>query len=156
MCEICELAKINRMTFYNHYNDKYALFIDALSDIKNTVLYRYKRETVILDLRKKSDCILHLFKIICEVSYEYRKITKSVSSSQHFSHLFKIITDLFTSSPITIIDNPENSTSFEYEKAFIIGGITALLQYYVINYPNNLDVNAFFNYVKSLIEIKIK
>ena len=79
VCEICELAKINRMTFYNHYNDKYALFVDALSDIKNTILYRYKRETVILDLRKKSDCILHLFKIICEVSYEKRKTEKRIS-----------------------------------------------------------------------------
>ena len=41
VCEICEHAGIHRMTFYNHYADKCALFDEAIQDIKDNIHDRY-------------------------------------------------------------------------------------------------------------------
>lgn len=38
--DICNEACVNRITFYNHYKDKYELFDDALGDVINAVIAR--------------------------------------------------------------------------------------------------------------------
>ncbi|MDE5856485.1 MAG: TetR/AcrR family transcriptional regulator, partial [Anaeroplasmataceae bacterium] len=36
--KICETAKVNRVTFYKHYQDKYDLFQSYIDDMKNEIL----------------------------------------------------------------------------------------------------------------------
>lgn len=47
--QICTLAKVNRITFYNHYHDKFDLFSKVLADRFKLLLSEYKELTSDLD-----------------------------------------------------------------------------------------------------------
>lgn len=38
--DICTLAMVNRMTFYNHYKDKYELLRDVILELRETILQK--------------------------------------------------------------------------------------------------------------------
>ncbi len=42
--EICKKANVNRMSFYNHYDDKYDLLNDIMNNIKETLIGKFIEE----------------------------------------------------------------------------------------------------------------
>lgn len=42
--EICKKANVNRMSFYNHYDDKYDLLNDIMKNIKETLIGKFLAE----------------------------------------------------------------------------------------------------------------
>ena len=62
--EICDLALINRMTFYKHYEDKYDLFNDTvrftIETIKNAVISEVKPQNIYTDPAKFCSTVISL------------------------------------------------------------------------------------------------
>lgn len=81
--EICEVAEINKMTFYKHYNDKYDLFEDCVKS-QAEKLYKSTLETLKLSSPIKEDlpafCAM-AFSTFVEVCFQYRNSIIALSSS---------------------------------------------------------------------------
>lgn len=62
--EICDLALINRMTFYKHYEDKYDLFNDTvrftIETIKNAVISEVKPQNIYTNPAKFCSTVISL------------------------------------------------------------------------------------------------
>lgn len=91
MC-ICEKAMVNRMTFYKHYQDKYALLDDCLDNIKDEILDACEAKLN----RKIEECTLceftmALIEAVINTCSEYREIITSLMVEDNTLLMFIIL-----------------------------------------------------------------
>lgn len=147
VCQICEAAKINRMTFYNHYDDKYALFSDAICDIREEI--RKKFEIELKNKHTIDEKMFLLFELTVETSERYHSIIKSLSNSQEYYSLFHIVENIFIT-PIEeffyFTTNGDTELA-KLEATYAIGGISASISYYIKNI-DSLNRDKFMTFAK--------
>ena len=75
--DICEKAHINRMTFYNHYQDKYDLFNECINVffIHLGEVYFLKTKSLHIDIKHEPyDCLKILIEILVDYAYDNEKV----------------------------------------------------------------------------------
>lgn len=75
--DICNKARVNRMTFYNHYEDKYDLFNECIHVFFVHVNEAYNHKTQIkkIDIKHNPyDCLKILIEILVDFAYDNEKI----------------------------------------------------------------------------------
>lgn len=120
--DIIKLAKVNRSTFYNHYQDIYDLADKIKENMYKDVLELYKEESI-----KK------------EHSYNYLKLFKHIKDNQlYYKTMFKLNFD-FTNYYNFHLEKNEaikyygTTTNIDYHIEFFKAGISAIIKKWLFN-----------------------
>lgn len=134
--KICELAEINRMTFYNHYEDKYDLFIDCLNDIKKEISETYKIHTQDIEIKANpTKCIMIAIRLILDKCDEYKDILLSIATNEENSMVLYIIRNLVEKDFLNLLNKEQIKPLIKYPipifSSFITWGISGAMFYWL-------------------------
>lgn len=89
--DICNHALINRSTFYSHYNDKYELLADYISDLKKSLLSELEKNKNTLNTK---EYYLEMIKLFLNHIEEKRGSYLSTVINNHNSIMMDIVYDV--------------------------------------------------------------
>ena len=157
--DICSKAEINRVTFYTHYNDKYELLHELLSDIcdlidhENHIYYqKHKTGDLIADY---TSMISHSIYKIC---FQNKELINSLNNNA--DPIFeKMIEEIIIKEGIKTINLLKDKLDIYYPNRFIIefliGGFKKLVFEYALT-EQNLTEKEFFMYFDKLFYSLLK
>lgn len=89
--DICEVALINRSTFYAHYDDKYDLLVALIEELKNTILLelKYNENEYI-----SKEYFMELLKILINHIDENREIYSAIVTHNRNGLLIDFLIDV--------------------------------------------------------------
>ncbi len=136
--DICQKANINRITFYNHYKDKYDLFDSLIKrfkdDLTNTINKNFKQDITLINVEKK---VRALIAICLEKCLKYQDVILILSNEDSNPLVEYIIyTSLELIAKEVIIDlklNQYKNFSLDLISTYIVGGLTATILYWLRN-----------------------
>ncbi len=131
--EICELADINRSTFYSHYANRYELLNsieeEFIEDMVTTLSqYNFSKEEEALQMTEK------IFKYIAAKS-DVCQILLSENSDIHFQKKGMMITREFIFKNL-ITDRQLDQETFEYMSMFFVSGSIHVIKSWLENGMN--------------------
>lgn len=156
--DICKTAMINKMTFYNHYQDKYSLLDDC---VKTLAMEIYKKSIGDVDVNEAfaKDPVGFCVKLICAVleeCYEKRKVIESLVSGDN-----AFVGYILETCVQKIINNLLEVTIKDYQleyplpliSSFLVGGIKNVFEKnYIPSHPSVEEVREistkFFTAIK--------
>lgn len=127
--DLCEEADVNRMTFYKHYEDKYALLRDCLNDFRKQICANL--ETHDMDCPPTQYCLNVLEEILFFCGKHRGFIRTMLKESTTFTitlvsdSIREMFTDLFRE--LFMVDG--ESITLEYGSAFIAAGVESVIAY---------------------------
>lgn len=159
--DICKFAKVNRMTFYNHYSDKYDLFNDAVMSTKEQIFNEYAVKAKGLDFKKNPDkCLFILTELIVNQTIKYQDVIYNLILHQDndiATYILKNTCDDAIKYIITSI-NDINSYSLNFPielvSAFISGGTSSIVVYW-LNHRNEISKEEFLDSLYKAIKLII-
>lgn len=134
--EICKLARINRITFYNHYHDKYDLFNSILHDLKLTINNRI--ESKLKEVKNNNatslfDSLMTSIVAFIDICYENKKVILSVIKNKNNAVLQYLVKDFIEKSLLEIIKKynlyPLFNVPLEPLLSFYTGGSISLIEH---------------------------
>lgn len=151
--DICELAEVNRVTFYTHYNDKFELLEDLMNDIMQAIGQNNKKY---YELYKTGDPIKDFTMVISHSIYktcfENKKLLLVLEKYEN-KKLAEMMEKAVFNEGLKIIDTLKNTLEFNYPTNFIInflmGGFSKLIFDYALK-ENELTEEKFFIYFDKL------
>ena len=154
VCEICEHAGIHRMTFYNHYADKYALFDEAIQDIKDNIHDRYTKQIHLNSSISYTEQVIRLFEVLINELSVYRPIFKSIIGSDDYYELFSLIHKTFEEglTDVSYRIFKESNSYLDLKIKFFIGGVGHLITYYMYN-KEEINFQEFKDCIRKIIDI---
>lgn len=153
VCEICDNADIHRMTFYNHYTDKYALFSETIADIKEEIHHRYNRELILCAKLNPSEQVIKLFEVLINELNAYKPIFNSIIGSENHHELFALIHKTFEEGLTDLSYHIFNdkSTYLDLKVKFFVGGVGHLITYYMYD-KDNINSSEFKTCLRKIID----
>lgn len=136
--ELCKLACVNRMTFYNHYQDKYDLFNDIIEKLKGNLIFKF------LEYAQNDFSVTNIPNLLYKISelaidecIIYQNIILSISSDDESSLIQYIISNSLNDSIVKVLESL-NSKADKINKiplmaSFLTGGITSLILHWLEN-----------------------
>lgn len=136
---ICSLANVNRITFYNHYYDKYDLFNNIISDETEKIKLKLNAETKDFEAKTNPTKYISSFiKLYIEVCCQNREFVFSVMTLQDNSILQFIFKNHIEKTIREVIStfNLESKlfVPLDLYVSFLTGGI-----YYITSYCISTD-----------------
>ena len=157
--KICDEANVNRVTFYNHYQDKYDLFKEYLDEILMDVFNQSKDS---FDISKEPNLFFKcLFNNIVELCFNNKDILKTLEY-QGNSIIAYIIQNTAYEKLINLVLNHFSSNDLKYPaqavSAFLIGGFTSIISYYLNTKGENKQdiISLGDNFIDDLLKIMLK
>ena len=89
--DICNIALVNRSTFYAHYNDKYELLVELINNLKNNLLAALDSNKHIVNTK---EYYMEMIKLIFEHIDSEKDIYYSIILSNRNSIITDIIIDV--------------------------------------------------------------
>ena len=114
---ICDVAGVNRGTFYHHYETQYALYDDIIADVSADI------ETLIRDAKEKDGTPLPILTEVFRYAERNRDLFLVILSTNSNLNLGEV----FTTQVDRILEKEHNSELFNYCTQFIAAGITNIL-----------------------------
>ena len=157
--DICKKADINRVTFYTHYTDKYALLHELLHDTVDLItrenqIYLQKNKTGDI-IKDYTNTISHSVYKIC---FENKSIIKSLNKTEN-NIFVKMVEEIVVQEGLKNINAINNLVEYKYPNNFIIqfllGGFSKLIFEYALS-ENNLSEKEFFEYFNNLFYSLLK
>ena len=158
--QICTEAGISRITFYNHYQDKFDLFYNILIDEKeklsNMFLEKAGGLSLALNLHK---CIMIFIEQVVNECIKYRELILSVIHHDDNATIQYIAKD--------VLEKAFNEFGEKYhiEKfikmpvavacAYITGGVISLMHYFLTNI-NDYSKEDILKYCEKMINISLQ
>lgn len=129
--DICEVAEINRVTFYSHYKDKYELLYDLLTDLINFI---EEASANYLDKNRTDDPIRDyantMSHAVYKICFENRKVLQSIGKQEN-SIFMKMLEDIIIKNGLKKFVNLDKKLTLKYPPEFIlkfiIGGFSHLI-----------------------------
>lgn len=88
--EICEVALINRSTFYAHFEDKYTLINSFISDLKNELVSELQKNNNISSFK---EYYMELIKLLLDHIFEQKNIYRTIAINNRNSIIMDMIYD---------------------------------------------------------------
>lgn len=137
---ICEKALINRVTFYNHYSDKYDLFNDYLDEI---LLNAFNKSTSEFNIKTNPNSFFKtLFKNIASLCYKDKNLLKTIELQENSIVAF-IIQNTAYEKLRKLLEMNYAPNELKYPastiSAFLMGGFANIITYYINNENSNFD-----------------
>lgn len=139
--DICKYALVNRSTFYNHYQDKYDLLDDYLTDLKNKLFN--------LNFQDIKSYYLSFFSILLDFIDKNRKSFIDILINNKNSIMIDILLNKIIKD---ILDNTNINLKIEKEIIikFYLGGTIYLIKEYLSN--NKYTKKDMLDYLNKLIQ----
>lgn len=137
---ICDKALINRVTFYNHYSDKYDLFNDYLDE---TLMNVFNESVNEYNIKSQPDLFFKsLFQNIARLCFTNKNILKTIEFQENSIIAF-IIQNTAYDKLKRLLEMNFSPNELKYPastiSAFLMGGFTNIISYYVNNKNSNFD-----------------
>ena len=114
---ICEVAGVNRGTFYHHYETQFALYEEIMADVSADI------EALILDTKERDGTTLPLLTEVFRYAERNRDLFLVILSTNSNLNLG----EEFTKQVDRFLEKENNSEMFNYCTQFIAAGITNIL-----------------------------
>lgn len=142
--EICDNAMINRVTFYDHFNNKEELLNSIIEDIKQDIIKELKKDNSIYDFKKN-------YRKILEKVINYNVSLIDYNNTLLFvSSLYKIFTDYLDETMKS--DNIENT---KITSQFFSGALVSVILCWVKD-NNKIKKEDLLNSICILLEKSLK
>lgn len=153
--KICKYAHVNRVTFYNHYQDKYELFQSYLDEMKKEILKPiYSTSFKIDSIEKLSFFFSSIFLKMIDAIYKEKDCIIHFGKQEN-SMLMYMINSTAYKSLKAIFQEIKNYYQLKYDEeyiiSFIVGGTNYMIYYWMQNEMMNdiehfkCQVNCFLN-----------
>ncbi len=157
--DICETANINRMTFYNHYQDKYDLFNESILNGFRLLREEYDKRTKHLDIHKDVyECLSILAEIFVEFVYNNVPVLNHIlerNEDNLASFMFnRALDESFSNVILDAGFNDSMNPPISLVIAFFAGGSSSLFEYW-INHKDSISKEEFLSYIKRAIKAVI-
>lgn len=114
--DICELALINRSTFYAHFEDKYELLYDYIKNLKNELKIELAKNK---EISNTKEYYIEMIKILLNHVEDKKEIYRSVMLHNQNSIMTDIIYNALNEDILTHAqENKSNNTSIPNEIIF--------------------------------------
>lgn len=114
--DICELALINRSTFYAHFDDKYELLYDYIKNLKNELKTELSKNK---EISNTKEYYIEMIKILLNHVEDKKEIYRSIMLHNQNSIMADIIYNALNEDILDHIqDNKTNSTGIPNEIIF--------------------------------------
>lgn len=142
VADICKHALVNRSTFYNHYQDKYDLLDDLLTDFKNRIFYLNNYQ----DIKRY---YLSFFSTLLDYIDEHKKSFTDILVNNKNSIMIDILLNKLVKD---ILDNTNIKLKIEKEIVvkFYLGGTIYLITEYLSR--NKYTKKDMLDYLDKLIQ----
>jgi len=130
--KICDEANVNRVTFYNHYQDKYDLFKEYLDEILMDIFNSSKEAYEISTepnlffktlFNKIADLCFDNKNILMTLEYQGNSIMAYIIQNTAFEKLSNLVANHFDAAKLRY---PANAVS-----VFLVGGFTNITSFYL-------------------------
>ena len=91
VADICNVALINRSTFYAHYNDKYELLVDFINDLKENLLVTIEQNNY--DVNSKA-YYLEMIRLVLDYLDSRKDMYHSILVNNKSSIIMDILTEV--------------------------------------------------------------
>ena len=152
--DLCELAEVNRVTFYTHYNDKSELLNELLEEISKSVEEenaKFMRENKLDDPLK--DYAMMVSNSIYHVCVKNRHVISSLNKQQSVI-LLSAFDQIMVKRGIETLDKLKGEIKLNFPPEFIIkfllGGISKITYEWAIK-NNSMNEQEFFDNVYNLL-----
>ena len=142
VADICKYALVNRSTFYNHYQDKYDLLDDLLTDLKNRIFNLNNYQDII-------SYYLSFFSTLLDYIDEHKKSFTDILVNNKNSIMIDILLNKLVKD---ILDNTNIKLKIEKEivvKFYLSGTIYLITEYLSRNKYTKKDM---LDYLDKLIQ----
>ncbi len=156
--KICQDANINRVTFYNHYEDKYDLFVDYLDDTIKKIFDDSNKKFDIKDDPK--NFFKTLFFNIADLCFKYKGILQTIEHDQN-SLVVYILQKKANENVVKLISYRYKDEELKYSPvtiaSFLTGGFSNLLVHYITEDNSNFEklINEANLIIEDLLSIVI-
>lgn len=142
VADICKHALVNRSTFYNHYQDKYDLLDDLLTDFKNRIFYLNNYQDI-------KSYYLSFFSTLLDYIDEHKKSFTDILVNNKNSIMIDILLNKLVKD---ILDNTNIKLKIEKEIVvkFYLGGTIYLITEYLSR--NKYTKKDMLDYLDKLIQ----
>ncbi|MEI0563837.1 TetR/AcrR family transcriptional regulator [Brachyspira pulli] len=150
--EICDNAMINRVTFYDHFNNKEELLNSIIEDIKQDIIKELKKDNSIYDFKKNYRKILEKVLNYFDDNKQYFNVSLiDYNNTLLFvSSLYKIFTEYLDETMKT--DNIENT---KITSQFFSGALVSVILCWVKD-NNKIKKEDLLNNICILLEKSLK
>ena len=114
---ICEVAGINRGTFYHHYETQFALYEDVMTDVSDEI------GGLIRDAKQRDGSMLPILTEVFRYAEDNRELFLVILSTNSGLNLGEV----FTKHVNRYLEKENNSEMFNYCTQFIAAGIANIL-----------------------------
>ena len=150
--EICERALINRSTFYSHFDDKFTLFDNLISDMKNNLLGELSKKEITDDTKEYYMDIIKI--LLDEIDNNKDIYVASLINNRNSIAMDMIYTTLKEDLKIKTKNHKEGKIPNEFLASFYIGGIyIACMEWIKGGFKYSKD--DIIEYIDSLIDEKL-
>lgn len=139
--ELCKSACVNRMTFYNHYHDKYDLFNDIIEKLKTNIIikfYEYAQND--FSITNIPNLLYKISELVLDECVTYRDIILSLNNDDESSLIQYIIANALNTSMTkvlqTLIVKEDLTNKIPLLSVFLTGGISSLIIHWLENGKN--------------------
>ena len=139
VADICKYALVNRSTFYNHYQDKYDLLDDMLTNLKNKIFNLDNYQDI-------KSYYLSFFNTLLDYINEHKKSFTDILINNKNSIMIDILLNKIIKD---ILDNTKLKEK-EIVVKFYLGGIVYLITEYLSN--NKYTKKDMLDYLDKLIQ----
>lgn len=142
VADICKYALVNRSTFYNHYQDKYELLDDILTDLKNKIFNLDNYQDI-------KNYYLSFFSILLDYIDKHKKSFTDILINNKNGIMIDILLNKLVKD---ILDNANIKLNIEKEIVvkFYLGGIVYLITEYLNS--NKYTKKDMLDYLDKLIQ----
>ena len=148
--DICNIALINRSTFYAHYEDKYDLLVDIIDSLKINLLDVLNKNKKIVNTK---EYYIELIKLLLNHINDKKDIYTKVLINNHNSILMDILEDIVTKDTNKRIKKKQIKTGDIPANIFIkyyLGGVANVCIEW-LNNQNSYTKNEIIEYLEKLI-----
>ncbi|MDE5546438.1 MAG: TetR/AcrR family transcriptional regulator [Anaeroplasmataceae bacterium] len=133
--KICEYAKVNRVTFYSHYQDKYDLFQSYIEEIKNDILKTAYSTVSKIDssIENLSHFFSQIFLNMIDVISKEREIIIHFGKQENSMLMYMINTSAYKSLK-EVFSQLKNHFRLKYDEEYIISFIVGGANYMIHNW----------------------
>lgn len=152
--ELCNKAEINRITFYNHFSDKYDFFAQLLLELNNKAT-KDLHFRIIHSQDNINETLLTFLEICIDSFLEYKDIILSIVHNPENAMVVYMIknsvSDLIKEVSHIIDNKFSKDENSDLMNAFISGGICSLVYFWLTNI-DRYSKESFLNSSKHIID----
>ncbi|ASJ20133.1 TetR family transcriptional regulator [Brachyspira hampsonii] len=152
--EICEHALVNRVTFYDHFNNKEELLNSIIDDIKEDIIKELKKDNSIYDFKKNHRKILEKVINYFDDNKQYFNVSLIDSNNTllFVSSLYKIFLEYLGETM-----KSENAENTKIMSQFFSGALVSVIFCWVKDDNNNkINKEDLLNNISILLEKSFK